>query len=163
MKLKKEIKPIIEIVSAVVLGCIIIPLGIIHNIIKPFYDYRKRPLGDRLKLVFFYYVNILFHLWSVAKRLLHLIAREIDILGNVTSGELIEDTVTHEEDTYFGNGKITISASIGHVEVDGKLNKFGKWISKVLNVAFNEKKHAEWSYEREILDVHTEENRVDEL
>ena len=40
-KLNEELKPIISFIAAVILGCIVIPFGIIHNIIKPFVDAFK--------------------------------------------------------------------------------------------------------------------------
>jgi len=60
------------------------------------------------------------------------IAYIVDLLGNVLVGELIEDIVTAEEDTWFGKGGITISAALGKLEFEGKLNGRGKFFSKVL-------------------------------
>lgn len=158
--MKKEIKVFVELISAVVLGSIVFPLGLAHNIIKPFYDYRKRKVWDRITSSLCYYFNLIYQAWSVVRRTIHEIAKSLDIFGNAVAGELIEDLITHEEDTYFGNGGITLSAAIGHLEAEGKLNKLGLWLSKMLNLAFGEEKHAVWSYEREILNTHTEENSV---
>lgn len=64
----------------------------------------------------------------------------LDILGNV-NGELIERFVTKEKNTMFGMQGVTISASLGDLEIRGKLNKKGLFLSKILNFAFNQKQH----------------------
>lgn len=162
-RISKELKPVISLIAAIVLGSIIIPFGIIHNLIKPFVDAfkfkRLRPLKGFLYILK-YYLNFIYQIWNVLKRAIYDLAVSIDIFGNATSGEMIEDVLapTHEN-SYFGNGKITISASIGEAEVKHKLNKFGLWISRALNVMFNERLHGIWSYEREILGKLNKENK----
>lgn len=162
-KINEELKPIISLLAAVILGSIIIPFGILHNIIKPFIDAfkfkRLKPLHG-VWYVLRYYLNFVYQIWNVLKRAIYDLAVSIDIFGNATSGEMIEDTLCPTfEDSHFGNGKITISASIGEAEAKKKLNGFGKWISKVLNIMFNERLHGIWSYEREILGKLTKENK----
>lgn len=178
MNIKKEITPFIELIAALLLSFILI-LGAFHNIIKPFYDYRKRPFVKRLKSVAIWYLDFIaqiflviayliiqlgnfikymatFRFWKAVKHIVHEIAYSIDMLGNVTAGELIEDCITPLEKTYFGLGEITISAAIGYCEWmarNGKphsLNKFGWWLSKMLNKAFNEKEHCLRSYRESI-------------
>lgn len=161
--MKKEIKPIIEILAAVVLACIVIPLGLLHNLIKPFVDafkfMRLRPFEGAFYILK-YYINFVYQIWCVIKRLLHDIAVNIDIFGNATSGEMLEDLVSPTfENSHFGNGNVTISAAIGEAEAKNKLNKLGKWLSNALNIAFNERLHGIWSYEREILGKLTKENK----
>lgn len=161
--MKKEIKPIIEIFAAVVLGAIVIPIGLVHNLIKPFVDafkFKRLRLFEGGFYIFKYYLNFIYQVWCVIKRLLHDIAVSIDIFGNATSGEMLEDLVSpaHEK-TYFGDGRYTISAAIGEAEAKNKLNKLGKWLSNALNIAFNERLHGIWSYEREILGKLTKENK----
>ena len=154
-KISKELKPFISLIAAVILGSIVIPFGVLHNLIKPFVDaYRLKTLKPKAFVLYAlkYYLNFIYQIWNVIKRAVYDLAVSIDIFGNATSGEMIEDVLapTHEN-SFFGNGKITISAAIGETEVKGKLNGFGKWISKALNVMFNERLHGVWSYEREIL------------
>jgi len=163
MKIKKEIKPIVSLIAAIVLGSIVIPFGILHNLIKPFIDAfkfkRLKPLGA-FKYVLKYYLNFAYQIWNVVKRAIYDLAVSIDIFGNATSGEMIEDVLSPMfEDSHFGDGNITISAAIGEAEAKKKLNKFGLWISKVLNIMFNERLHGIWSYEREILGKLTKENK----
>jgi len=64
-----------------------------------------------------------------------------DLMWNIY-GEAIEDVTTAKEDTLFGKKNVTVSTSIGKEEIDNKLVPSGKKISKVLNVAFNQKQHA---------------------
>lgn len=75
------------------------------------------------------------------------IAYALDLGWNV-NGEILEDMITSEENTTFNQKNISVSASTGKLEIDGKLNKFGKIFSKVLNFAFAQKQHAidAWYY-----------------
>jgi hypothetical protein len=74
-------------------------------------------------------------------------AYALDIAWNV-NGEIIEDIITSEEDTSFGKKNLSVSASIGKLEIDDKLNKSGRIFSKVLNFFFWQKQHAvdAWNY-----------------
>lgn len=69
----------------------------------------------------------------------------LDILGNV-NGELIERFVTKEKNTLFGKKGITISASLGQLEINKKLNKKGLFLSKLLDLCFKEKNHCKNAY-----------------
>lgn len=79
--------------------------------------------------------------------LLYEFAYSMDLCWNV-NGEIIEDLITSEENTTFTDKNISVSASTGKLEVDGKLNKFGRGFSKVLNFFFGQKQHAidAWYY-----------------
>jgi hypothetical protein len=74
------------------------------------------------------------------------IAIRYDELGNVW-GEWLEDSVTSEENTLFGNKNTTVSASIGELEVNQKpmLIK-GMFLSKLLNKFFRQKQHCKDAY-----------------
>ena len=73
-------------------------------------------------------------------------AERYDELGNVW-GEWIEDLSTHTENTTFGDKRTTISASIGFLEYSKlHMSKGIKLTSKILNVAFNQARHALGSY-----------------
>lgn len=167
--MKKEIKPIIELFASIGLGIVVIPLGVVHNVIKPFVDAfkfkRLKPLHG-LVYIIGYYFNFAYQIWNVLKRLMHDIAVNIDIFGNATSGEAIEDLITPKESTYYGDGRVTISAATGYLvylyKVKGDktaLNKLGLWFDKSLNKVFNEDEHALWSFEREVLQHYTKENK----
>lgn len=79
--------------------------------------------------------------------MLYEIAYSLDLGWNV-NGEILEDMFTAEEHTTFSEKNISVSATIGKLEVEDKLNKSGKRFSKVLNFAFNQKQHAidAWFY-----------------
>lgn len=70
-----------------------------------------------------------------------------DLCWNV-NGEIIEDLITSEENTTFTEKNISVSASTGKLEIDGKLNKTGIIFSKLLNFFFGQKQHATdaWLY-----------------
>lgn len=131
---KDIITPIIRLVSAIIISCIIIPIGIVYSIGKALLELK---LLGVIRYIFSFLYNIIVTLGY----LLNHIAIMLDMLWNV-SGEFIEDSVTWEEKTTFGFPKITVSASIGKLEEENKLNKTGKWFSNLLNVAFNQKNHA---------------------
>ena len=108
-------KGFIVFIVACVLGVILLPISFIYSFIV--YLFQN-------KLYYFFLNN----------------AITIDILGNV-NGELIERIVTKERDTLFGLHGVTISASLGDLELRNKLNKKGMLLSKMLNFAFNQKQH----------------------
>ena len=74
-------------------------------------------------------------------------AYALDLTWNV-HGEIIEDAVTTEEDTTFNQKNISVSASVGKLEIDGKLNKFGIKFSKFLSLVFRQQRHAvdSWNF-----------------
>lgn len=76
------------------------------------------------------------------------VSLKLDEMGNVW-GEWIEDSVTTTENSKFGEKGVTISASIGYLEYE-KLPIFprGKKLSKALNWAFRQRRHAIGSWER---------------
>lgn len=75
------------------------------------------------------------------------LAYSLDLGWNV-NGEIIEDMITTEENTTFCQKNVSVSASTGKLEIDGKLNKFGKKFSKALNIVFGQKRHAidSWNF-----------------
>jgi hypothetical protein len=77
-------------------------------------------------------------------------AEPYDELANVW-GEWVEDGVGMKEETPFGDKQTTISASIGYYEYH-KIFMFkrGRNLSKALNIAFRQKRHAIGSWERKL-------------
>ena len=68
-------------------------------------------------------------------------AYALDLTWNV-NGEIIEDIITAEENTTFNQKNISVSASTGKLQIEGKLVPSGKKFSKVLNFFFGQKQHA---------------------
>jgi hypothetical protein len=111
----------------------LIPIGIVYNLSKPFYDHRKRPFDIRLQRLGEWLLQILYQLWTVIKYIFLAIGTVVDLFGNVLLGELIEDIVTAEENNMFGCGNATISAALGDLKRKEKLNKSGIILSNVLS------------------------------
>ena len=111
----------------------ILTVGAVYTLLKPFYDYRKRPWKMRWIRLGLWLLNVIYQLWNIIKYLFITIGYIIDLLGNVLLGELIEDLTTSEEKTLFGNGGVTISAALGDLLRRGKLNKFGLWLCWLLS------------------------------
>jgi hypothetical protein len=72
---------------------------------------------------------------------LYEIAYSLDLAWNV-NGEILEDIVTAKEETNFSKKNISVSESVGKLEIDENLNSSGKKFSKMLNIFFNQKQHA---------------------
>lgn len=68
-----------------------------------------------------------------------------DLLWNI-NGEAIEDVVTTKEETEFSKKNISVSASIGKLEIDNDLNRGGRIFSEILNIVFWQKQHAKDSW-----------------
>jgi hypothetical protein len=111
----------------------LIPIGIIYTLSKPFYDYRKRPFDIRLQRVGEWILQVLYQLWTVIKYIFLAIGTVIDLFGNVLLGELIEDIVTAEENNMFGWGDVTISAALGKLKRENKLNERGVILCNILS------------------------------
>jgi len=159
MILKNEIRPLLELFAALILSFIVIPLGVLHNVLKSIYhSYKLNPFNAILYFLI-YWLKFIYQIWNAIKYLSHHLAVTIDLFGNATSGEAIEDIVTSKEETYFGRGDITISAATGEIEVKRKLNSIGKWFTKALNKMFNEESHAIDAYKREIKNKQIKKNK----
>lgn len=97
--------------------------------------------GKDWKAFFRFWWKTIDGLMFAAGNALYEIAYSLDLGWNV-NGEMLEDWATAEENTTFGEKDLSVSASIGKLEIDGKLNWFGRVISKALNIFFWQKQHA---------------------
>jgi hypothetical protein len=134
-----EFKPIFTVCMAIILFCIITPFGLLWHFGKPFYDgwKKKKKFWPIVGDWFLYWLKLLYQFWVTIKYLINRVSIAIDIFGNVADGELLEDTVTSKEQTLFGDGKTTVSASIGDLSKQNKLDtKFGRFVDKTLSVVF---------------------------
>lgn len=144
----KEIKPFLLLLGAILVTVLIVPPGIIYNIGKAFFHaFKLKPLKAVWSIIK-YWLGILYQLWNVVKYFIVRIAVVLDLIWNATSGELIEDCVTTVEQTYFGNGNITVSAATGHLEENEKLNKTGKKFNSLLSLVLG-KNHSIEAWEKE--------------
>lgn len=151
-KLRKELRPVFEIVGAVVVTIVLYICGVVWNLGKPFYDTKGRIFSVRFAIFWKYWIKILLQIWRSIQFLLHKTALWLDYTWNAVAGEFLEDIFTHKENTWFGNGTVTVSAAIGQLEYYGHLNKTGLWFSKFLDKAFNEHRHCYNAYMLEIAD-----------
>lgn len=134
-----EIKPVFTLIVAILMFCILLPFGVLWHFGKPFYDgwKGKKPFKKIIGDFFLYWFKLMYQFWVTIKYLLNRCSVAIDIFGNVVDGELLEDTVTSEEQTLFGDGKVTVSASIGDLSKRNKLDtKFGRFVNRTLSVVF---------------------------
>lgn len=141
--MKELLKAVITLVGALIVTALYLPFGIVWSIGHAFYFQFKYPKNWALFRLAWRAVDglagalgyIIFHL-----------AVGLDMIWNVF-GELIEDAVTWVEHTSFGKKQITVSSSIGQMQKEQKLTKFGKKLSIFLNFVFNQKQHCLDSWE----------------
>lgn len=131
MYFKTIIKGPIYLISAIVLGIVVIPVGLIYTLGKKIVEFKFSSFFGQIGM-------LLIHILFVFSWLCERIAVGLDILANVASGELIEDCITSKEDTLFGEPGITLSASTGQIEYLEKLNPTGKWFTNILSSVFEE-------------------------
>jgi len=131
--MKKEIMPLILFIASIVVFTIVSALGIIYNIFKSIVDCFQFKFWKGIISFFVYWFRFIYQLWNVAKYYLLHMAIAFDLFGNVAGGELIEDCVTAKEKTFYGRGDMTVSGATGKLELDGDLNKTGKWFTWMLS------------------------------
>lgn len=100
--------------------------------------------GDKLVK---YLLSIIDSFLNVVGQFLYYFAITLDLMANAMFGQILELIVTDKRRTTFGSGKVTISASLGLLEKYGYLNLYGIWLSRTLNLFFNEKSHCIDSWE----------------
>jgi len=124
-------------IGALFVSSFLIPIGIIYNLGKSIFNFLK----------YWYFVfkqtYIAFrYLFSKQdKSTLFKLAHVQDLMWNVYAGEFLEDIITDVENTQFGKGDLTVSASVGEIESRFKTAKRGKWFSKFLDFLFKEPNH----------------------
>ena len=145
-----QIKGLKLLLAAILVTVFLLPIGICWNIGKSIIEsFQLRFWKGSVK--FIKYWGFLFYQTyrALDYGMMHL-AVTLDLIWNASSGEFIEDMVTDEEKTLFGKGEVTVSAAIGRQETYLRLNKKGKWFSRLLDVAFNEKEHCKNAYKSEV-------------
>lgn len=146
----REIKPFVTLILAFILFAIVSGFGLIWNIFKPIFHVHKGGFKKIAKNWIMYWLKLLYQIWVVIKYLINRISFVIDLLGNVVAGELLEDTMTTNEDTWFGNGKISVSAAVGYEEKRKSLVPFGNFMTNTLGKVF-EKNHSINAYDKKVL------------
>jgi hypothetical protein len=148
-KVISELSPIWLLIISIILFILLTGLGFVHLLIKSFYHCFQLKFWKGIIYFFWYWLRILVQVWRTIQYFCLHIAISIDLFGNVVCGEAIEDLVTTEENTLFGDGNVTLSTATGEVESKTKLNKtglkFSQFLSKVLD-----KNHCIASYKRHL-------------
>lgn len=93
------------------------------------------------KAFFVFWWTLIDGIFACIGHILYNIGYSLDLLWNV-KGEALEDMITAKEDTTFGQKNISVSASVGKLEIEGELNAWGRFSSKVLNFVFQQRQHA---------------------
>lgn len=140
------------IFGAIIVSIPVLPLGLIYSI---GYGIWLKKRGHRGSAIFRYAWRLIDGMFAALGHIIGEFAYGLDLMWNVIGGEMIEDGITAKEDTEFTKKNISVSASVGKLEIDGDLNKTGKNFSKVLNFAFWQKQHAKdaWLYLKARLDL----------
>src|SRR3990167_3851224 len=121
--IKKEIMPLMLFLSSILVFGLISALGILYNLGKSIYESFQIKFWTGIFSFIKYWLRFIYQIWNVVKYYLLHMAISFDLFGNVSGGEMIEDCVTAKEDTLYGRGNWTVSASTGKLEMDGDLNK----------------------------------------
>ena len=147
--MKKEFSPILLLIASIVLSVLLTGFGLVHLVVKSIYlTFQKRFWIGIVHFVLYWFF-VLYQIWNVIKFFCMQIAIGIDLLGNVTTGEAIEDCVTTHEATMYGRGDVTISTATGELEYHNKLNKVGVKFTKVLSKVLDDN-HSIKSYLRHL-------------
>lgn len=149
---------LITIIGSLIVFTPVIAIGIPYTILYSLY----MPFKEKdWKLFFKIWWRIINGIYSFLGDVLYCgFAEPYDELANVW-GEWLEDSVGVKEDTPFGDKQTTISATIGWYEYN-KIFMFkrGHDLSKVLNMAFRQKRHAIGSWEKKMAIKELEEKNL---
>lgn len=143
--MKELILGILAFIGATIVSVVMIPLGTVYSIGYPWFMVFKghKPWHYILR----HYMKMVDGIFASIGHIIYYVAEGLDYLWNVI-GEILEDIITHRNETHFGEKNITVSATTGEIETAGDLNKFGRFLSKLLNFAFMQRNHctAAWKY-----------------
>jgi hypothetical protein len=148
--MRKELRPILELLGALSITPFLILGGLIYSFVKPFLGTKNKPFWFIVKTFFRYWGNILLQTWKSVQYWFHHTAIYLDYMWNVVTGDLLEYIFSDKENTWFGTGRTTVSASIGQLEHKGLLNKKGLWFSGFLDKVFKEENHCLNAYHKEL-------------
>ena len=136
--MKQLIIGITTLLLASLVSCLQYTIGLLYSF--AYSVWLSITLKKWYAFIMFWIKTIDGFLHAIGHALYH-IAYAMDLSWNV-NGEILEDMITSEENTTFTQKGITVSASVGKLEIENKLNWWGKISSKILNIVFNQKKHA---------------------
>src|ERR1035437_8661054 len=127
--IKKELEPLLLFLVAPIVFSLLTISGIIFNLIESFIMIFQVRFWRGIVNFIMYWLKLLYQIWNAIKYLLLHVAIAEDLIGNASGGKLVERLVTDDRDTLYGKGDITISAATGKLQLDGKLNTDGIWLT----------------------------------
>lgn len=136
--MKELLTGILALSAAIVISCLIFTFGTAYSL---GYSIYMSVTGKDWTAFFRFWYRTIDGLLAAIGYGLYYAAEALDIGWNV-NGEIIEDIITHDENTMFGQKGVTVSATIGKIEYEKKLNRTGRILSTLLNIAFMQKHHA---------------------
>jgi len=133
---------------ALIVSVALLPVGFVYNLLYGIWLSKRARKGNRWTAIFRFVWRIIDGVCAAIGHTIYEFAYGWDLSWNVVGGEFLEDCITAKEDTTFTEKNVSVSASVGKLEIDNDLNKTGKWFSKALNFAFGQKQHARdaWNY-----------------
>jgi len=143
--MKELIRGIVTMIGAAIVFPPVIVIGVVFNVFYPTYmGFKEKSFTLPFKI---YWRLIDGTLATIGNAMYDGFSIKMDEMGNVW-GEWVEDSVTTTEASKFGEKNTTMSASIGYLEYE-KLPLFprGQKLSKLLNFAFRQTRHAIGSWE----------------
>ena len=126
---------LLELIGALLVSVLLLPIGFVYSL---GYSIWLSITVKNWKAFFLFWWRFIDGICAAIGYILHSVAYSLDLSWNV-NGEIIEDIITHKEDTEFSKKNITVSASTGKLEIEDKLNPRGKWFSKMLNLVFKQR------------------------
>lgn len=136
--MKELLSGALTLLGALIVSPLMFSIGILYSLC---YSIWLSVTLKKWYAFFLFWWRLIDGLCAALGNLLLEVAFSLDLAWNV-NGEILEDMITTEENTTFGQKNITVSASTGKIEIDGKLNKFGLKFTKALSLIFKQKKHA---------------------
>ena len=136
--MKELVHGIWSLIWALIVSVIQLPVGFVYSF--GYAVYMSVTLKDKW-FFFRFWWRMLDGFCAAIGHIFYQIGFALDLMWNV-NGEVLEDIVTAKEDTTFNQKNITVSASTGKLEIDGDLNKSGKFLSSTLSWFFGQKQHA---------------------
>jgi hypothetical protein len=118
---------LLEFIGSIIVTIILMPIGFIYSLgysiwlsitIKKWYAF------------FLFWWRFIDGMFASLGYILHSFAYSLDLMWNVND-ELIEDIITHEEHSEFSKKNITVSASVGKLEIEDDILPTSKegWVS----------------------------------
>ena len=139
------LKSLLALIGAIIVSIPMFTLGVLYMVFYGLYMSKRAKKENRIIYFLKFCWRIFDGFLAGLGHMIYQVGYTLDLWWNVF-GELLEDCITHEENTTFTEPNVSVSASVGKLEIDKKLNKTGKFLSKLLNFAFQQSSHAKGAW-----------------